>query len=105
MEQERHWAANYNRAAYVALGAGAGDKPEHAAYTQQCAACLGWTFDHVQGDENLMRDLFTGPWDNARFLMVPPNHGIRLTADDSVIKTVPLPPAAENSKSQYPNPK
>jgi len=89
MEQERLWAANYNRAAYTGLGAG--EKSEHIAYTKACAACLGWTFDHVQGDPALMRDLFAGPWDDQRFLIVPPRHGITLTADDTVIKTVPLP--------------
>jgi hypothetical protein len=92
MEQERLWAANYDRAAYVGLGAG--EKPEHIAYTQKCAACLGWKFDHVEGDAALMRDLFAGPWDEQRFLIVPPHHGIRLTADDTVIKTVPLTPLA-----------
>jgi len=99
MEQERHWAANYNRAAFIGLGADAGEKPEHADYAKHCAACLGWTFDHVQGDEKLMRDLFNGPWDDARFLVVPPGHGIQLTADDSVIKAAPLESAAlENAR-------
>jgi len=92
LEQERAWAANYNRATYVALGEGAGETAAQLDYTRQCAACLGWTFDHVPGDGALMRDLFDGPekWDDARFLVVPPRHGIRLTADDSVIKAVPL---------------
>lgn len=92
LEQEKLWTAHYDRAAYVALGEGAGETPAQIAYTRQCAACLGWNFDHVKGDASLMRDLFSGPdkWDNARFLIVPPNHGIKLTADDSVIKAVPL---------------
>ncbi|MDF9833736.1 hypothetical protein M2103_001969 [Ereboglobus sp. PH5-5] len=90
VEQERLWTAHYDRAAYIGLGAG--EKPEQVEYTKQCAACLGWVFDHVRGDESLMRDLFAGPdkWDAKRFLIVPPNHGIQLTADDSVIKAVPL---------------
>lgn len=92
IEQERLWTAHYDRAAYVALGEGAGETPAQADYTRQCAACLGWKFDHVQGDASLMRDLFAGPekWDAERFLIAPPNHGIQLTADDSVIKAVPL---------------
>lgn len=90
IEQERLWIANYDRAAYIGLGAG--EKPEQVEYTKQCAACLGWVFDHVRGDESLMRDLFAGPdkWDAERFLVVPPNYEIQLTADDTVIKAVPL---------------
>ena len=92
IEQEKLWTAHYDRAAYVALGEGAGETPGQVEYTKRCAACLGWNFDYVQGDASLMRDLFAGPdkWDEERFLMVPPNHGIQLTADDLVIKAAPL---------------
>jgi len=92
LEQEREWASHYDRAAYISLGADAGETAAQLDYTRRCAACLGWTFDHVQGDATLLRDLFAGPekWDAARFLIVPPRHGIRMTADDSVLKAVPL---------------
>ena len=92
LEQEKLWTAHYNRAAYIGLGAEAGESPRQAEYTRQCAACLGWDFDHVRGDASLMRDLILGgdKWDAARFLFVPPNHGIHLTADDDVIRAAPL---------------
>jgi hypothetical protein len=92
LEQEKLWTAHYDRAAYIALGEGAGETPAQVEYTKRCAACLGWNFDHVRGDASLMRDLFAGPekWDEARFLVVPPNHGIQLTADDSVIRAAPM---------------
>ena len=92
MEQERAWISRYNRAAYVGLGAEAGESAQQAEYTRRCAACLGWEFDHVRGDASLMRDLFLGgeKWDSARFLVVPPGHGIVLTADDDVIRAAPL---------------
>jgi len=92
MEQEKLWTAHYNRAAYVGLGAEAGESPQQAEHTRRCAACLGWDFDHVAGDASLLRDLFLGgeKWDARRFLVVPPNHGIQLTADDDVIRAAPL---------------
>ncbi|MDQ5980691.1 MAG: hypothetical protein QG602_3668 [Verrucomicrobiota bacterium] len=91
MEMEAHWIANYNRAAYVGLGVGETAKDKD--YTRHCAACLGWDFDLVQGDPALLRALLAGEWDERRFLIVPPGHGIRLTADDAIIRAVPLPPA------------
>jgi hypothetical protein len=47
----------------------------------------------VKGDPQLLVDLLAGRWDERRFLVVPPDHFIRLTADDSIIKAVPQPPS------------
>jgi hypothetical protein len=91
MEVERQWIANYNRATYVGLGVGETDADLH--YTRHCAGCLGWSFDQVKGDPQLLVDLLAGRWDERRFLVVPPDHFIRLTADDSIIKAVPQPPS------------
>jgi len=91
MEMEAHWIANYNRAAYVGLGIAETQKDKD--YTKHCAACLGWAFDQVKGDPALLRALLGGQWDERRFLVVPPRHGILLTADDSIIRAVPLPSA------------
>jgi hypothetical protein len=92
MEMEAQWIANYDRATYVGLGVDETEKD--VRYTQHCAGCLGWSFDQVKGDPQLLRDLLSGPWDERRFLVVPPNHVIRLTADDTIMKAVPAPPAA-----------
>jgi hypothetical protein len=90
MEMEQGWIAKYNRASYVGLGVG--ETARDVAYTQHCAGCLGWSFDQVRGDPQLLIDLLAGRWDERRFLVVPPRHGIRLTADDTIVKAVPLPP-------------
>jgi hypothetical protein len=87
MEMESHWVANYNRAAYVGLGIGETQKDQ--AYTQRCAACLGWDYDQVKGDPALLQALLAGEWDEQRFLVVPPRHVIRLTADETIIRAVP----------------
>jgi hypothetical protein len=90
LEMERQWVANYSRAAYAGLGVG--ETARDMDYTRHCAACLGWEFDQVAGDPALLRDLLGGPWDEERFLVVPPHHGIQLVADASVVRSVPLPP-------------
>lgn len=87
MEMEQHWVANYSRATYVGLGVN--ETARDVAYTQHCAGCLGWAFDHVQGDPALLEALLDGGWDERRFLVVPPHHSIRLTADDTIIRAEP----------------
>ena len=86
VETDREGLAHYRRAAYVDLGVGPTDKG--LAYTRDCADCLGWSFDKVNGDASLLHDLLAGPWDEKRFLVVPPHHLIRLTADDNVVEAV-----------------
>lgn len=87
MEQE--WVSHYSRAAYVGLGVN--ETARDLAYTRHCADCLGWSFDQVRGDPALLLALLDGNWDPQRFLVVPPHHVIRLTADDSIIRAEPAP--------------
>lgn len=89
LETDRAGLAHYDRAAYVGLGLG--DAQAEADYTRSCAACLGWGFDRIPGDPALLRALLRGEWDEKRFLVVPPRHVIRLTADDSIIRSEPEP--------------
>jgi hypothetical protein len=91
MEVEQGWIAKYDRASYVGLGVG--ETVRDVQYTRHCAGCLGWSFDQVPGDPQLLVDLLAGRWDERRFLVVPPHHVIRLTADETVMKAVPQPPA------------
>lgn len=93
MEMERHWEANYSRAAYVGLGVN--ETARDVAYTRQCADCLGWSFEQLAGDPALLTALLDGDWDAARFLVVPPHHSIRLTADDTIIRAEPDAPTAD----------
>ena len=87
MEMEQQGISNYDRAAYVDLGVGETERGKN--YTRHCAACLGWSFDQVPGDATLLRNLLAGPWDESRFLIVPPHHVIALTADETIIRAVP----------------
>jgi hypothetical protein len=45
----------------------------------------------VPGDASLLRDLLAGRWNESRFLLVPPRHGIALTADATIIRAIPPP--------------
>lgn len=87
LEMDRSALAHYDRATYVGLGLG--DAEQEADYTKTCAACQGWGFDRLPGDPALLKALLAGDWDEKRFLIVPPHHVIRLTADDSIIRAEP----------------
>jgi hypothetical protein len=90
VEMDREGLVNYRRAAYVDLGVG--QTAQGLAYTRHCADCLGWSFEDVNGDASLLHDLLAGLWDEQRFLVVPPHHLIRLTADDNIVEAVAPPP-------------
>jgi hypothetical protein len=94
MEMDRAGLAHYNRAAYVGLGLG--DTQREAEYTRSCAACLGWGYQEVAGDPALLQALLRGDWDEKRFLIVPPRHVIRVTADDTIIRAEPAPASHQN---------
>lgn len=89
LETDRAGLAHYNRAIYVGLDLG--DPQKEADYTRSCADCLGWGFDQVPGNPALLQALLHGDWDEKRFLIVPPRHVIRLTADDTIIRAEPEP--------------
>ena len=84
LESDREALAHYDRATYVGLDVG--DTAADEDYTKTCAACQGWGFERIPGDPALLMALLHGPWDEERFLIVPPHHVIRMTADDSIIR-------------------
>lgn len=92
IEQDQAGLAHYDRAAYVSLDLA--DPTQDEAYTRSCAACRNWGFDRVPGSPELLQALLRGDWDEKRFLIVPPHHVIRLTADDTIIRAEPEPAAA-----------
>lgn len=84
IETEQQWHGNYDRATYVDV-AGLGATEQDVNYTRHCAEWLGWNFDRQRGDCALVRDLVLGPWDDARYLVVPPGKTLCMTGDDRVI--------------------
>ncbi len=87
LEMERSAFAQHSAAGYTDLRLPGDD--EHRRYAERCAAALGWGFDYHPGDGTLLRDLLFGPWDDRRFLVVPPGQRIVHTADEAIIGAVP----------------
>jgi hypothetical protein len=90
IEQEMHGLQPYKTAAYIDLGIG--ESAEHEAYAKKCAQWMGWNFERQTGNRGLLIDLLAGPWDDERFLIVPPGHEIQHSADARVMKAAPVSP-------------
>jgi hypothetical protein len=63
---------------------------------RQQAAERGWTFEKLQGDLSLARALVDGPWDEDRFLVVPPRHRVAASFDERIIKAEKAPGESTN---------
>jgi hypothetical protein len=78
---------NYSKLAYIEMGVVPDDQFER--HTREEAARRGWQFEKLVGDMSLIQGLVDGPWDEARFLVVPPGSRIASSFDERVIKVVP----------------
>ena len=64
------------------------DSESFKEYTKECANFLGWDYDELKGDPNLMQRMVDGEWSNDEFLIVDPGEkiGEDLT-NEGIIKT------------------
>ncbi len=85
MEMEQHWFTEYQWATYIdwQLPTAAHDK----AFTRDCAEFLGWHYDEVTADPQLMYDFCDGKWDADRFLVVEPGECIEPSHGPDVVKS------------------
>ncbi len=83
IDADREAFAHQNCAAYVDITQDAAAE----SYCQACARHLGWACRRLPGDPSLLTALLTGPWDDARFLVVPPGRLISAAADGRLFAT------------------
>lgn len=84
MDMEQDWLRAYNRCAYVAWPAL--HKETYRRVTRDSASYLEWEYAEVPGDDDLLRRLLGGPWDDD-FLIVPPGSSIVPSFSESVIRS------------------
>ena len=85
MQMEQGWFKEYSFGAYIDLGIG--DNSRYTDFAEECADWLGWDYDELQGDPQLVRDFVEGRWDSDAFLIVRPGQEIVASFDERVIKT------------------
>ena len=74
LETEQTWMKEYKWATYIDWHLPGSEAQK--AYTQQCAAYLGWQYDEIEGSPDLMQRLVDGRWDAEDFLVVEPGQTI-----------------------------
>ena len=85
MEMEQAWFKEYSNAVYTDLGFG--DSTEYKKFTKKCAKWLGWKYEELTGDPQLMIDFLEGNWNSENFLIVEPGETIIASNDNNIITT------------------
>ncbi len=83
---------NYAGLTFIEMGVEPDDRFEQ--HTRREAAKVGWKFEKLAGDMTLVQGLVDGPWDEPRFLVVPPGCRLEASFDEAVIKAVEEPRSA-----------
>jgi hypothetical protein len=86
-EQLCNMTRNYSGLAFIEMGIEPDDRFERRA--RQQAAERGWSYEKLQGDMALIQGLVDGPWEDGRYLVVPPGFRVAASFDDNIIKTEP----------------
>lgn len=95
VESQRDQLAMHDTATYIELGTPSANA--EADYARQCAAWMGWKFEHLPGDPSLLRDLLWGSWDTQRFLILEPGLQLGHAPDDSIMRAEAAPTPSPNA--------
>jgi len=75
---------NYSGIAYIEMGIEPDDRFER--HSRELAAKQGWKYEKLPGDIALLQSLVDGPWDDERFLVVPPGGRVAASFDEKILK-------------------
>ncbi|MBN1853234.1 MAG: DUF1638 domain-containing protein [Pirellulales bacterium] len=75
---------HYGRLAFIKMGIEPDDRFERHA--RQRAIEQGWEFEVMTGDLSLILQLVDGPWDEERFLVLPPGTPIAASFDEGILR-------------------
>ena len=76
---------NYSGMTYIEIGIEPDNRFEHRA-RQQRARRAGLDVREAQRRHGADQQFVNGPWDNARFLVVPPGSRIAASFDEGIVK-------------------
>ena len=82
-DELRAQTAHYTRLAFIDTGVGPQER--FAAEAKRKADERGMGFERMRGDPRWIQDLIDGPWDDERFLVVPPGQQIVAKYDGTLV--------------------
>lgn len=83
-EQLTEMTSNYGKMTFIEMGIEPDDRFEQQARRQ--ADEREWKFEKLAGDMSLIKSLLDGPWDDDRFLVVPPGNQVAASFDEKILK-------------------
>lgn len=99
MSMEQSWYRQYSWGTYIDWGFPGSSR--YAEFTKECAEFFGWSYDEVQGEHGLMKDLLHSAWeDSSKFLRVPPGMTIRPSYDDEIVAVAAQDTVREEERSR-----
>lgn len=69
MEVEQEWRKRYKKAVFIDWNLP--NKQQHLQFTRQSADYLGWEFDQIDGDPELLQRFLDGRWDDQQVAVLP----------------------------------
>ena len=84
MEVEQSWVRNYELATYVDWDWP--DSQEHKDFTRRCAKEMGWSYDELPGQSDLLQRLLDGDWRQDEVLVLEPGQQVAESFDENIIK-------------------
>ncbi len=87
------WNKHYTRAVFIDTGQG--DTEGYEALAREQAEQRDWQYERMAGSRRLLEMLVSGDWDPDEFLVVPPGHVIRQSADEGLIEAVMIEGASD----------
>ena len=85
-EQLCNMTRNYAGLTYIEMGVEPDGRFE--CRVREEAVSRGWKYEKLAGDLGLLQALVDGPWDDERFLVVPPGHHVAASFDERIVKCV-----------------
>lgn len=84
MDMEQHWFKEYEWATYIDWELPTAERDRQ--FTRECASFLGWQYDEVKGNRDLLGNFVGGCWNTDDFLVVPPGSCIEPSFDPGIVK-------------------
>jgi len=88
MSMLENWLVNYKKVAFI--NNGMGDVKNNRAKSESFAQNNNWEYEEIEGNISLIEQLVDGEWNEADFLVIPPDNKIEPSNDVNVVSYTPL---------------